>query len=81
VARGHATLVGECIFESEAMRAADRARQRAHESEEDGGQPHADAVLPLEDEREELRRAFADAGGATARPKRPPEDDAPIPLA
>ncbi len=78
VARGHAALVGECIFESEAMRAADRARQRAHESEDDAGQPNVDAVLPLEDEREELRRAFADAA---PRAKRPPEDDAPIPLA
>jgi hypothetical protein len=95
VARGHASVVAECIFESEALKAADRTRMREHaarDAEEDAAaerraRSHVDQGIDLDERRAELRDALR-----TAIPPRPQgpqrdndhngnDDDAPIPLA
>lgn len=89
VARGHASVVAECIFESDALKAADRARMREHEDAEDAEAARArdrgaraGEFVDLDEQRAELRDALrAVAPQRPSRPQRDDDDDAPIPLA
>ena len=85
----HASVVAECIFESDALKAADRARMREHEDAEDAEAARArdrgaraGEFVDLDEQRAELRDALrAVAPQRPSRPQRDDDDDAPIPLA